>query len=267
MATSNSKDAAPQRKIIDVNEPGKTAPPSSAKPIIVSNRPVLRQDPMVVAPPAEDPVLDAPSKSVERSSREMRIEPLTVAELAKAAAAAHGEKPTAEADEPPDKSADDKPAPTDAPLSHEEPASKPVTEPQAATPSDDAKPVTPPTTDAPVAAGNKMPAETGADKTNDSLGDEHEGDDQLAPNQAIDEAKKKEEEAKAAVLAEQEKIIESKQFYLPINNVEKKRRGFDRVILLLVLVIALGLVWIDLVLDAGLVQIHGVHALTHFFQH
>src|ERR1700756_5035125 len=44
MANSKS-DKAP--KVMDVTQPGKSAPSASSRPIIVSNRPMLRQDPMM----------------------------------------------------------------------------------------------------------------------------------------------------------------------------------------------------------------------------
>jgi hypothetical protein len=60
------------------------------------------------------------------------------------------------------------------------------------------------------------------------------------------------------------KLVESKQYYLPINTVEKRRsRRFVAlgIILSLLLVVA----WADIALDAGLIQLNGVKPLTHFF--
>jgi hypothetical protein len=45
-----------------------------------------------------------------------------------------------------------------------------------------------------------------------------------------------------------------------------ERRGLDRVLLVLALVLVLVLVWADIVLDAGIIHIGGVHAFTHFFK-
>lgn len=90
-------------------------------------------------------------------------------------------------------------------------------------------------------------------------------DGQLAPNQAVDQSKRKEDDAKLTRLAEEEKLIASKQFYLPISGVEKQRRSLDRFVLVFVLVLFLALVWLDIVLDAGILKIGGIQPLTHFF--
>ncbi len=96
--------------------------------------------------------------------------------------------------------------------------------------------------------------------------DVEDGDGQLAPNQAVDQAKRKEEDAKLTRLAEEEKIIASKQYYLPISGVEKQRRSLDRVVLALVIVVLLCLVWLDVVLDAGIIKLGGIQPLTHLFR-
>ena len=80
----------------------------------------------------------------------------------------------------------------------------------------------------------------------------------------MEKAKREEDEAKAARQAEEEKIIASKQYYLPMSTVEQ-RRGLDRVLLVFALVLLVALVWADIVLDAGIIHLGGVHALTHFF--
>lgn len=91
-----------------------------------------------------------------------------------------------------------------------------------------------------------------------------ETDEQLAPNVAIEQAKHKQEEAEAAIAAERERIIASKQYYLPIKS-SKHRHGTRLAIALLLLVIVLAAVWVDVVLDAGIVRIPGVQAPTNFF--
>jgi len=61
-----------------------------------------------------------------------------------------------------------------------------------------------------------------------------------------------------------QKILDSKTYYLPINAVEKRKT--KRFILLgIALSILLILVWINIALDAGLINIDGVSPLTHFF--
>lgn len=64
--------------------------------------------------------------------------------------------------------------------------------------------------------------------------------------------------------AELEVLVESKEYFLPINAVELRR---SKVINLLgvVLILALGLLLIDLMMDVGFLRIPGVNPLTHFF--
>lgn len=72
------------------------------------------------------------------------------------------------------------------------------------------------------------------------------------------------EKAAAAERAAQEKIIASGQYYLPIAGAGK-HRGVQRAVLILLLVILLGLAWLDIAMDAGILHIHGVQPVTHFF--
>lgn len=61
-----------------------------------------------------------------------------------------------------------------------------------------------------------------------------------------------------------DKLVESKQYYLPINTVEKRRsRRF--VVLGTILSLLLILAWADIALDAGIIHINGVKPVTHFF--
>lgn len=61
-----------------------------------------------------------------------------------------------------------------------------------------------------------------------------------------------------------QKLVDSKQYFLPINAVEK-RKSRNFVILGVVLSLLLAMAWADIALDAGLVQIPGVKPVTHFF--
>jgi hypothetical protein len=109
------------------------------------------------------------------------------------------------------------------------------------------------------------PSPSLADTPGQTDGQEAPGDDkQLAASKTLEDAKKKEEEEKAARAAEQEKIIESKKYYLPIHSA-KDSRDLHLALVLLLAVIVLGLVWLDIALDAGIIKIDGLHALTHFF--
>ena len=64
--------------------------------------------------------------------------------------------------------------------------------------------------------------------------------------------------------AEIQSAIDSKQYFLPINTVENRHN--KRVITIgVALSFVLILVWIDIALDAGIIKLGGLHAVTHFF--
>jgi hypothetical protein len=90
-------------------------------------------------------------------------------------------------------------------------------------------------------------------------------DSQLAPNKTFADAKKKVDDAEAARVAEQERIIATRQYYLPIKNTEA-RRGVSRSLMVLLLVLILTVVWFDIVLDAGILHVGNMQSLTHFFK-
>jgi hypothetical protein len=61
-----------------------------------------------------------------------------------------------------------------------------------------------------------------------------------------------------------DKIALAKTYYLPINQVVRRRSKHVAVISMVVIIL-LGLAWLDVSLDAGLISIPGVKAPTHFF--
>jgi len=267
-----SKDDAP--KIMDVSKPGKTAPPASAKPVIVTNRPMLKQDPMMATPDGmEKSAVPGETSPISRTAKTVNV--LQPTEPTKADAA---EPVTVKVTAPPAPKVEDLIAaktaavkPEAAPKAEsidqgstpENPAA-PITAPEPAR-TDSENPSSPEKSDTP-SAPEEAPTITPSSSIDgqDEEPDEDGADSQLAPNQALEEAKQKEEEAKAARQAEEEKIIASRQYYLPMSTVTQ-RRGLDRVLLVLALVLIVALVWMDIVLDAGIIHIPGVHAFTHFF--
>ncbi len=184
----------------DVDRPGKSAPSATSKPVIVSNRPLLK-DPMVVD---EDAALEEETTEKEELAHSLgpKIQPLN-----------EPDQP-----EPEPEAADEPPA--------EEPAEKktPPAEPEAADEED---------TPAKTEAKSKKKDETEAA-----------------------------EQAKHA--ADVQKLIDSGQYVLPINAVEK-RKAKHFVVLGVFLAILLALAWADIAMDAGLVHVNGVQPVTHFF--
>ena len=186
MVESKKEDKQP-RPISDVAEPGKSAATATSKPVLVSNRPLIK-DPMVVEDDANDDAKQSPAITKGSSKK---IQPL-----------------------------DSSPKPLD---------------------DEESVPVEPPSE---------------AEK-------ETETEEQLKPKKLEDN-----EAAEAARQAERDanlqKIVEAKTYYLPINTVEK-RKTKRFVVLGILLSILLIIVWLDVALDAGLIQIDGISPLTHFF--
>lgn len=251
---ANSKSASKQRKIIDVTAPGKSAPSASARPIIVTNRPVLKQDPMMIGESLEEDDSNKVSRvaqplkaiSPDFTKEDTSPVPAGAPAVTKATlSTAEGGKATTTEKPPeiPDTKKDKEQSPVeikkDTSGKTDEPEAPKVAEPESTEDSEEPQP------------DNEEAEET-------------ETDGQVAPNRILDEAKKKEEDQKTAKMIEQEKVIGSKKYFLPINAV-KRRQGVRRIIVTLILVILLALLWLDLVLDAGIIKLGNLHSLTHFF--
>lgn len=80
-----AKDSPKDSKVFDVAKPGKTAPPLTSKPVIVTNRQVLK-DPMVVdestpetteASDPTKPTTEVPAATATPSSTKLKIQPLS----------------------------------------------------------------------------------------------------------------------------------------------------------------------------------------------
>lgn len=199
MSDTKPKDT----KVFDVAKPGTSAPSTNSRPVIVTNRPVLK-DPMVVTEATETSEAitgETPASSssvVAPSMARMKIEPIT---------------------KEPAKSGDE----------------------------------------APQQAAETTPEITETESSEDEISD--------APNNAKPSAKDEEQAAlkEAERAAEIDRLAISHKYYLPINQLER-RRNRHYAIAGIVLIIILGLAWADISLDAGIVSIPGVKAPTHFFK-
>jgi hypothetical protein len=204
----------------------------------VSNRPII-QDPMMVdeSTKSVDPAAE-PAKPI-RTPGGIKIQPLTAPPLPGKEDVAQKEEP-GEPDEPIAKPSPDEAVPT----VPDEPAPEPEVEP--------APESEPKKTELVEEAAIITETETASDTTND--GDKTSPTDPAA-------------EIEAAELKHQEsiqKLVESKQYFLPINSVEQRRsKRFVALGILFSLVLAVA--WVDVALDAGLVKIGNVKPVTHFF--
>lgn len=214
MAESKKPD---KKRIIDVTEPGKSAPAANSKSVIVSNRPIMK-DPMVVK---EDQKLDdKDSKKITgRTSGKTVIQPLSASKTE-----AESNKPKLDKDK------------TIAELAEEaadrDRAKKAKTEPEEALLTGANQPE--------VDAEDGKPADPTPKKTD------------------VIEAEKVKHDASVQAL------VESKQYFLPINAVEQ-RKSKRFIVLGIVFSLLLVAAWANIALDAGLIQIDGVKPLTRFF--
>jgi hypothetical protein len=214
------------KKIVDVEQPNTSAPSSTSKPVLVTNRPII-QDPMVKESPDEGTTI-----KVTTGSTKIKLQPLT------------------------------------------EPAVKPVDDSsktaESSTSAESEKKPEPPTPPAPNAATEAVPAapqesekpaqaETSAENATDE--EDKSGGDQAA-EVANQEAAAEAEQTKHD--ESMQKLIDGKQYFLPINSVEK-RRTKRFVMLGVVLALLLAVAWVDVALDAGLVQFGNLKPVTHFF--
>lgn len=183
-------------KLFDVAQPGKTAAPTTSRPVIVGHTTMTKHDPMVVK--SDDKTDDTP-KTMTHSK------PRTVAVPVSHEKEAEPEEPTPELEE------------------------KTIEEP----PKEDAKP------EAPAAAVV----------------------DSLANEVTAKQTEKKEKKDQELQTEEAEKLIASKQFFVPIGQ-ESRRRSSHRLFFILLLVILLGLVGLNLAIDAEVIDI-GVNSLTN----
>lgn len=245
---SETKKSAAKR-ITDVAHPGKSPASATSKPVIVTNRPIL-QDPMVVESiDGDDKPTLAPSGTT--------IQPLTAPEV----------PPTKKQDTKKDTEADEKPEPdTKDPLLDDPDSEQDDTKTNSKL-DEIAATKTIAELDAEAKAVKQDKPEETSSQT-DKIEDSTEQKDQDAASKKNDdgledEVAKAEEAAKKD--ASLQSLVESKQYFLPINTVEK-RRSKRVVIGGILLSLVLAIVWVDVALDAGLIGSSGLPH-THYFDH
>lgn len=231
MSEPKEKAAKP---IVDVAQPGKTAPPLTSKPVIVTNRAILK-DPMVV----------------EKSDKnDKNATPVTKSRTKVAVASDIDDTETTE-------------SATESAQSKPEHVLVPTASSVAADTAETPAPEKSPDQEKPVEAKSQTePEPKGTDDTEVSSDDESsEPNDGAAMTDAQIQAEAAAETARDAQI---QKLIDSKKYYVPVNAVEKRRT--KRVVALgVILSLILALAWVDVALDAGLIEINGIKPVTHFF--
>lgn len=217
-------------KIADVANPGASAPSPNSKSVIISHHPVMA-DPMVV-PTSDAQSEESTSPAPARASR-IVLKPLSSSELETPEPAATSTEPEDTEDAHTNHAVDETPEPS------VPPAVVPV-------PIEDIKP-------GPVdVVEEPQPSSMGTDATIGTKEIQSEAEIAIAGD------------AEAKRQAELAELIENKTYYLPIVTTESQRTK-QFIAVGAVASIVLAVLWIDVALDAGLVHLGGIHALTHFF--
>lgn len=189
---AEKKPTKKTQQITDVEKPGKSAASATSKPVIVTNRPLIK-DPMVVKD-SQEKTEEQPTLT-KKTSTKPKIQPL---------------EPSPEPEEVEDVAPEKKP-----------------------------------------------------DETLTQVSESSKSEDKKT-KKTVEDSEEAAAKRKAEHDANLQKIADAKTYYLPINAVEK-RRTKRFVTLGVLLSILLLLVWIDIALDAELVQIDGINSITSFF--
>lgn len=232
--------------ITDIKGPDQVKPSATARPIVVSGRPMIANDPMMVntadTPADEQPDEPKSAPIVSRTAKTL----LPAHDLAEPAT----EDAVPAADEAEDSSAKqpDEPVPGfDAAL----PADDTAAEPDA--------PAEPATASEPAAPQETAPAEASPELEAPAVAEPQP----KSPAKSDAEAAKVEAEARQRE-AEMQSLIDSRQFFVPINTVEQ-RRTVHVSIWMTLLVIVLSIILIDFMLDANFIVLLTKLPHTHFF--
>ncbi|MFA5003783.1 MAG: hypothetical protein WC498_00695 [Candidatus Saccharimonadales bacterium] len=230
------------KKVFDVTDPKKVSPNSSSRPLVVTNRSIVKQDPMV-KDTAIEPLVEAPSTAppVSPSVKQITISP--VDDEPKEVENAKPESDiTKEVAEPTVAETPTEEAPTET-AEIEETAKVdevPAEEPAAAEPEA-------------VAVSEPEAEESEEDKSTDK------------PQEKPDLEAQKAAEAEAKRQNELQKYIDSHEYFVPVDAVQHKRSvktSIGLTILLFILSVAL----IDLMLDSGFIELLQKIPHTHFFR-
>jgi hypothetical protein len=234
-------------KMTDVTKPGTTVPSPTSRPIVVANRSVMANDPMIAQPdvpatPADAPAVHRSQKVVAPVSPDLQM-PATDTDASEPVPAAEPEAVPADAPttaagtgtlfEKPAPAETNAPAQPDTAVGGKGPSASGATEPGP-------KPAARPNPEASAADQDDVPT----DATPDEI---------TAQAAAAEEARRK----------ELEQLIEAGAYAVPINAVQRKRsQAF--VVAMIILSIILALALLDAALDSGMLKLSFNVPHTHF---
>lgn len=269
-----AKTAKGNSQVFDVSRPGKQAAAATSRPVIVTNRPMM-QDPMMLSNATMAEAADNPGSSP--IATKIKIQPLSAEEKKADAAPKKAEKASRASDLPTAiklvDEADDQTAvtvKTDSATETKEPETNidPATDAEPEAKKDD-KPTLPNTSDSEASVDEKPADDSASDDeptpTPDISNTFPTDDSPVTSNEGgVNEKAAAELEAEAKKQAALDEMVDNKEYYLPINSVEK-RRSTIMSFLGVVLIIALGLFLVNMLMDVGTLQIDGIKPVTNFF--
>lgn len=195
-------------KLFDVAQPGKTAAPTTSRPVIVGHKATTKRDPMVV---------DSEEEKPKEEPQMTRSKPLTI-------------KPIESSEPQPQPQQDEEK--TETPESPKEESAEPE-EP------------------APKVEESPAGVEASPSATVEAL----------AKDVTADQSDKKEKHDLAVINEEAEKLIASKQFFVPIGQDYKSSSRLGLTLIICLLLVVLVLAGVNLAIDAEMIDI-GVNPLT-----
>lgn len=262
---SSSKKSKPTTVLHDVAKPGETPADSTSRPVIVGHKSTMKQDPMFkepgdeseatrpargkdLAPLSEDSLLAEESiesqPKGEKKPATSEPEPEAVGEFTLPVGLDEESVPEAVSEEKEDKSTKEpEPEPefeSEKTEPHKEEV-EPAVENKPRKPKDEPKPEE-------------------VSKEKDEKSAEEASDNEVDETKATAEAKEQAEED--ARKAEIQKLVNSKEFFVPIGQVSRRRSNYT-VVILLILVIIAAAISINFAVDAEIIEI-GIEPLTNF---
>lgn len=258
----NGKTSKAKPKMADVTRPKRpTSADSGSDSLVIQSRPIIGRATSVSSPSDDQTTQDDSANSVNPEMTSTPSAPVLPSQSKKLIVPISDEftKDTAAAKAAPIADAAPEQSKTEEPVASVSKEDSPADTPKEAASEETSEPET----EKPAEA----PAEKRAADENDT--DEAEADDGKADkkeDKPSPETEKAVAEAAAAVKRqnELESLIDSKQFYVPINAVARKRE-VKHSALMTILVLLLALVLIDLMLDSGLILLAEKIPHTHFF--
>lgn len=254
-------DAVP-KPMSDISRPGKSKPSPTSRPIITTNHSLLK-DPMM-SDKSDDGESKGPEEKIDLSKAQAPvIKPLESPDVATTESSSEAAKtPQSSADAASQEDSENARSQESVSVDESQPAQTTTEDP--GSPEDTAVADAPdiPTPETEASDQAQLPQ---ADEAAPSTETPSSATPQNGPPPP--DAKKREDEAKAAAKAKHDEAIQrladSKKYELPIKSSEQRMNKMR--ILVIIAVVVLALAWLDLAMDAGIIHVGGLHAPTHFF--